>query len=443
MALAAVVAAVSAGGGLFFFRNDPPEPAPFSSRLPVDTVFYLGIPDLPALTERARGLTLKDSESWRRFADTVGLSPILSACVAHETKIRSMGPQAALAARKTPSGLHWVVLFRAGRSDRLFGGSGREGDWHYVVDGDRVILSKSPEVVEEFRRAPSAPLEIPIAGDGPVLHVLPAAFPGDAWALWCVRWEDFSCITARVELGSDLHLRGLARYAPASYQTALEQYVKAPPRAVAPAGAVAWTTQLEHAPRFWRDVLSSLNEEDRRLVEHELRLLERDYRDPVRELLPRLGPAWGAAVTPRGELTGAIELANAPEVPEVLRRSIRDYVKAMRDRGRELLIDLVGGEPQFRTWRPVLHLGDKRLELGDPPILWGPGRHHLGTTLDIPALQKILRTPDGRVLADLFFKTPDQAAFWAARLEWADRAEAWTRYAPAGAEVEAQLTFAP
>ncbi|MDP3769237.1 MAG: hypothetical protein Q8S13_14590, partial [Dehalococcoidia bacterium] len=112
----------------------------------------------------------------------------------------------------------------------------------------------------------------------------------------------------------------------------------------------------------------------------------------------------------------------------------------MRDRGRSPIIELEEGEPRVGEWRIPLRHADERLEVGSAPPLWGVGENHLGTVLDLSALRAFISEPQIKPVVEVLFGSVASVSSWLDRLSWANRFEAWTRYTPAGASIEAELT---
>jgi hypothetical protein len=389
---------------------------PFADRIPVDAVLYVGTRDVSDLAARLRSSPL---------AHDPAVVPWLEFFARHEARLR--GP-AAIVARPVDGRLEWVLIVRAPAAV-----SGEIEGWRYEPDGDRLVVGATGDILRRFREAPMRRLDFAAPAGGLSVRVVPAAFASEAWSAWCARWRDFEAIDARVDVEPGaLRMQALAHYAPAARAHAIRTLVHEPCRARPPGDVAAWTMQLEDAPRLWQEVLASLDADDRRLVQHESQVLAREFGTNVETMIPRLGPSWSLVIARSGAAGAAIEAHELPQLADMVRRSVADYARAMRRRGRSVRVDLEGNELCAADVRATLRLSEDRLEIGEPPPRGAPAEHHAGTVIDPAALLALEAWPCEATRA------------WRPSIErfrWARRAEAWTRYTDAGARVEARLTF--
>ncbi len=390
--------------------------APFTDRLPLDAVLYVGAPDVRALAAQLRA---------HPVARDPAIAPLLELYARHEARLS--GP-AALIGRPVSGRLEWTLLLSGSVA-----ASGEIDGLKYETHDGRIIVAETRDAIRRFREAPHRAVDFAVPGGLVSIRIVPRAFPGAAWSVWCARWRDFDAIEARLDISADaIAMRALARYAPEAYGHAIEHLIQAPRLAGTPADAAAWTTQMEHAPRLWQEILDTLPIQERHFVEREAPEVGRELGRPFDEVIARLGPSWSAAVTRDGRIGVALAAHEMPRLADATRHAIARGANAAAEHGRALRVAIEEDLIRVDAWRGPLRAAAGGIELGELALPFAPGEYHAGTVIDVPALRAVKQIPniDMRSLHE-----------WLDRFAWMRRVEAWTRYTDAGARVEARVTY--
>jgi hypothetical protein len=326
------------GGGLIaaFLGPRGPEEFPLAELVPADAVFYAGFPDVHRLEEFAAKFpgAVKE-EDRKRFEEA---KPHLSGAVAFY--VDSKG--------------EWVGLARLTRAAALVAGA--------QVEGDAAVFAQTPAALERRRARTGALIDVPEFQrlNSHLFLNLDALGVGG-------RLADFTAAGFRLEGGDPLTLRGRALYRPDRYRLYLERYVQAPREAgTAPGGPPLQLAMTDPFLRLWDEILDGLDASDRDRVERECQLLRRDVTEghDVREVLGRLGPRWGIALSPGPALVAWVELPDAATgemLGRMIERAAQDAKGQARGRGQAPPFELEKGSSSWRLKLPKipsLRLGD-------------------------------------------------------------------------------------
>jgi hypothetical protein len=329
--------AVLLGVGLMaaFLGPRGPEEFPLAELVPADALFYAGFPDYHRFEELVTRLPGAWREEDRKRFDQA--KPHLSGAVA--VYVDSKG--------------EWVWLGRLTRASALASGA--------LVEGDAAVVA-TPAALERRRTRAGALLELPD------FRRLKSPFFLNLGALGMKGpLGDFTAAGFRLDGGPPWTLRGRAIYRPAVYRLHLEGYVRLPRGAGASAaGPPVQIAMTDPFLRLWDDFLETLEAEDRDRVDRECMSLRREVpggQDP-RDVLRRLGPRWGIALTPAPALLAWVELpdlSTGETLGRMIERAASDAVGQARGQGQAPPFELekMGSAWRLKVpWAASLRLGE-------------------------------------------------------------------------------------
>ncbi len=416
--------AVAAFTGVMVFRRMTgarPEPLPFVTMAPGDTVLYIAIPDHQAFADSVAG-----SAAWKR----AGLQPWLDRYrAARPLLAKATGPSMAFFLRR---GGVWTAFFRL--LHRPEAESGELDGVRWVARGDVLAVSESDAWARSALDGPRALLgdlgydrelvcgatRAPFAW----LDLRSMDLPG--------RLGDIGGLAFSAKFGEAIEVRALGNYYTAERSRIYREFMpRTRRRMTPPPGAVAWQTSFDSPSLRWKELLARV---DRNQAQHELDQLATEFLKTGRveeEVIPNLGPEWGMALFDADRVLAFVRIPD--DVEPLLRRAVADAAKKFAVLDGDVLHLPTLKRDVFVAFRGrTLMAATERGLLADPGCIAfaerAAGEWHIGAGGSVADARRVLDEIAGR--------EGWPSARFLDGVSWASSIDARGRYGESGVTIE-------